>query len=227
MAELHARACGAARASARNLFAQFDQVFRYVEPSHDNRETYGDQLRSLLILACTEVESSWRAVIVANGGADEDARLSTNEYVAVLKPMRLDEWSVSLSAYPEYGSVYPFKGWHKESDATAQPPKVGPTRSLPWYAAYNATKHNRESNLRDATLEHVITAMCAAYVMLVAQFGPEVPKIGRHSAPVSWLFQIDAFPDWPVEEFYVPPTVENPDATWRPRKFFAAPLKKP
>ena len=46
-----------------------------------------------------------------------------------------------------------------------------PTSSLVWYDAYNKTKHDREKNLKLATLNNAITAVGAAVVMFRAQFG--------------------------------------------------------
>jgi hypothetical protein len=41
-------------------------------------------------LAATEVEAQWRGVLAPNGCSP--ARLSTADYVKILKPMRLDEY---------------------------------------------------------------------------------------------------------------------------------------
>ena len=53
------------------------------------------------------------------------------------------------------------------------------------YDAYNKTKHDRESNLRYATLENAVHAVGAAIVMFFAQFGAEIePRHGEQAALV-------------------------------------------
>lgn len=210
MGRLHAREVAASRASASNLFAQLGEVFRYIEPAANTKHTYGDQLRSLLILACTEVESAWKAILKANGAFTADARPTTNDYIELAAPMRLDEYAVSLLAYPDYGLVTPFRGWLRSS----------PTQTLPWYDAYNATKHSREEKLHAATLESVISAMCAVYVMLIAQFGTAM--IGGR-LPLAPELIPSATPTWETSEWYVPPLTDTDK--WVARPLFAQPLR--
>jgi hypothetical protein len=75
--------------------------------------------------------------------------------------MRLDEWELSLISYPDYPPIRPFSGW---SSSAA-------TKSLDWYDAYNAVKHDREANLRRATFGNVLKAAAASIAMGAAQFG--------------------------------------------------------
>ena len=42
--------------------------------------------------------------------------------------------------------------------------------SLPWYQAYNTTKHDRHSQFQEATFGHLIDACCGLFVLLSAQF---------------------------------------------------------
>ena len=75
--------------------------------------------------------------------------------------MFLDGYKVALRSYPRFPSFSPFEKW----DATSA------THPLPWYDIYNDTKHNREDNLKLATLEIAVQAVGAAAVMFMAQFG--------------------------------------------------------
>ena len=201
IAQQLSREVAAARQSASNLFVQLDELFRHVHPAPENGSSYGDRIRSLLILACTETESAWKAVGRANGMTK--SILSTKDYVRLARPMRLAEWSLRLSSFPEYPPLRPFDGW----DAAT------PTQSLPWYDAYNAAKHDRENALRRATLGHVIAAMAGVHVMLAAQFGCS----SASTLPAS-PFAVDTSPEWDVAEFYVPPL---PGAnSWTARALF-------
>ena len=57
----------------------------------------------------------------------------------------LTEFEIILPLYPWLDPIWPFRGW----DASH------PTQSLPWYDAYNAAKHDRESHF-DKALPRVI-----------------------------------------------------------------------
>ncbi len=193
--------------SARNLFVELRNVFRYVVPSERNQSVYGDKLRSLLILACTEAESALRSVLLANNGAKIDVRLTTSDYVKLLKPMRLAEWRIGLSGFPDYPEVAPFETWNPNK----------PTESLPWYDAYNKVKHDRERSISKATLHHMLSAMCGVYVMLAGQFGV-APLLGVN--PLSSDFVVKAFPVWKISEFYVPALVDGGYGAWRQKPYF-------
>ena len=145
------------------LLAKMQDIFETVEPGPSNLQTYGHKIRELLLLAAMEVEASWAAVLKANGYVRD--RFTTNDYVKLLKPMRLDSFNLTLRSYPDFPGFTPFKDW----DAAQ------PTKSLEWYDAYNKTKHDREQNLGVATLERAVHAVGAAVVMFYAQFGYGIP----------------------------------------------------
>ncbi|MGE0708612.1 MAG: hypothetical protein AB7N76_12670 [Planctomycetota bacterium] len=143
------------------LLGYLTELFRALEPVPHNAGAYGHKTRELLLLACMEVESAWSGVLRANGYPGD--RWSTNQYVKLLEPMRLSEYQVQLALHPRWPAVRPFEGWNDQQ----------PTESLPWYHAYNKTKHGRELHFELATLEATIQALAAAFVMVIAQFGPD------------------------------------------------------
>lgn len=68
------------------------------------------------------------------------------------------------------------------------------SKSIPWYNDYNMTKHNREEHLCFAKLSHAIESVCAAVILLCAQFGPRV-------IPQEFYLTMNLpNPDW----FYIP-----------------------
>jgi hypothetical protein len=121
--------------SLRILLTKLENLFETIEPNQANLSAYGHKIREIILLACMEVESSWTAVLKENGYSS--ARLSTNDYVKLLKPMFLDAYELSLQSYPHFPKFTPFGGWDGSN----------PTTSLSWYDAYNKTKHDREENL--------------------------------------------------------------------------------
>jgi hypothetical protein len=137
-------------------------IFESVEPVPPNLDVYGHKIRKLLLLAAMEAEASWAAILKANSYPPPKGRLSTTDYVKLLKPMLLDGYSLELTSYPGFQGFAPFRDWDPSC----------PTQSLHWYDAYNATKHNREENLKEATLEKAIHAVGAAVVMFYVSLGP-------------------------------------------------------
>jgi hypothetical protein len=177
-------------ASASVCFDRFRQVLRTIEPERINDGAFGHELRQLIVIAATEVESAWRAILVANNYRPGVERFTTNDYCKLLNPLKLDQWEVVLAMAPRYGNIAPFKAW----DSTR------PTASLRWYDAYNKTKHDREQNLKEATLAVLIETMAALYVMLAAQAGP---NLARPPYPVD-DFSLVRQPSWAPSEEYVP-----------------------
>lgn len=139
---------------------QLEAICRTVQPSEKNFVAYGHDIRNLLILACTEVEAQWVGILNANGYKQKS--LTTNDYVKLVRAMRLNEYEVGFPYFPDLEPIKPFGRWSETGK---------PTQDLQWYAAYNAVKHDRESNFYQATLRNTIEAIAACYVMLVAQYG--------------------------------------------------------
>lgn len=188
--------------ATRMLYSRLGALFAAIEPHQMQDQTYGLLQREILILACTEVESAWRTILEQNNATPKGGkpgRWSTSDYVRLLKPMRLDEWSVSLSSHHAYRHTAPFKEW----DA------ANPTKSLLWYDAYNAVKHGREENLRQATYGATIDSVAAAFIMTVAQFGLghlATSKDGENMHFHPDEFTIERQPRWDGTERYIPPT---------------------
>lgn len=190
--------------TTRMLYSKLGPLFAAIEPNADQDATYGLLQREILILACTEVESAWKTVLVQNNALPKGKYWNTQDYVRLLPTMRLDEWAVSLSSHHAYRVISPFSSWDPAS----------PTSSLPWYDAYNAVKHGREDHLERATFGHAVDAVAAAFVMTVAQFGhahlasyqteSEEAASNMHFHPDE--FTIEREPYWQGIQCYLPPS---------------------
>jgi hypothetical protein len=198
LAIIHPREFALSVASMRNLLAEMRDIFRCIEPSEETKNAYGHRLRALLMLASMSVESSLKAILVANNyrpksvdseTVEKEHRYTTGDYVKLLNHMRLDEWTVRLLAHPYYQDVTPFKGWVPKRS----------TESLPWYYAYNQSKHDHEKKFSAATLEHAVSSMAAVFVMVFAQFG-------RSGCETDGLegFEVIAKPAWDQKDYYAP-----------------------
>ena len=171
-------------------------IFRYIYP-HDtssgqrNALCYGNESRSLLILACTEVEAQWLGILKANQATCLGKYWTTKDYVKLLPAMKLDEYSIRLAKFPSYPSIIPFDKWHTANS----------TSSLSWYDAYNQTKHDRSSKFEAAHLANVIAAIGACIVLHAAQFGPTNAGCYRDQFTV-------VAPEWPLADVY---DLDNPN----------------
>ena len=141
------------------LCSDLNDIFTSIEPTVSNLAVYGHKLRNLLLVASTEFEAQCVGVLVANNVQPEGRHFNTNDYIKLLPVFKLDHYVVGLRMFPGYPAIQPFNLWDKGS----------PTKSLPWYDAYNQTKHNREANFHFATLENVILAVAGCFCMFFAQ----------------------------------------------------------
>lgn len=170
------------------LTRQLEEICQTVHPAPNTLETYGHAIRNLLILACTEVESHWRGVLVENGLKKNSYK--TSDYVQLLVAMQLDKYSLDFPSYPWLSTKRPFQGWNSTT----------PTQSLGWYDAYNAVKHDREQSFHRATLAHAFDAVGACAIMMLAQYGDSISN-WNDSNPARF-FSINERPVWNLSEVY-------------------------
>lgn len=176
------------------LTRELGDICQVVQPTRANMGAFGHEIRSLLILACTEVETHWTRVMRANGVTKRN--LDRRDYVRLVGPMGLREFSVRFPRFPWLAPVRPFAGW-------------GRGGRLHWYDAYNRTKHDAERHFSDATLEHAMTAVTSCVVMAEAQFGTGKALPAGSDLPA--FFQFEARPTWPASKIYL----SRFGATWR------------
>jgi len=174
-----------------SLIRRLQDICQNVHPSHETFDCYGHEIRNLLILACTEVEGQWKAILEANGYIKE--RYTTNDYVLLNRAMRLNEYGISISHYPWLKEFSPFSAWGTTGK---------PTQELSWYDAYNSVKHDREKNFKNAKLVYAIEAVCACAIMLFAQFGFSTAANWRHEM---FFFAPLMSPKWLPSEVYTFP----------------------
>ena len=179
-----------ARSQLMALTRQLELICQTVHPCPDTFGTFGHSIRSLLVLACTEVETHWRGVLAANHYAGDQYK--TKDYVLLQEAMRLGDYAVGFPAFPWLHPLRPFEGWDK----------AAPTKTLPWYAAYNAVKHDREREFSRATLLSVFNAVSACMIMMVAQFGT-ITGLGRNTE-IDAFFHLSSWPIWSLADVYLP-----------------------
>lgn len=145
------------------LIQRLDELLHFVEPSPTTLQTHSHKARELLILACTEVENTWKAYLrIAGLTPPPKGDFTTKDYVKLFEPLYLADYVVSLPRYADIQDICPFHGW-----SVAQP-----TKSLSWYDAYNKTKHDRSMHFCEATLWNCLQAVAANLALFCVRFGP-------------------------------------------------------
>ncbi|MFA5978714.1 MAG: hypothetical protein WC818_10735 [Pseudomonas sp.] len=196
----------------QNIQYSLDGLFNYIEPSASNLSAYGHKIRELLILACTEVECLLVKTLVDNGYEQKD-RYSTSDYIKCKDILGLDKFEVTLVQYPSVKVFKPFRDWKAES----------PTKSLPWYNAYNAVKHNRSDNITDANLEHLLDAISGIHILLESQYGKGIFERWNSQTEDRSVYKTVARPQWNCTEITAPILIAgySIDAKWtEQRKYF-------
>lgn len=171
------------------LIVQLEQICRVVHPQGNNLQTYGHEIRNILILACTELESQWKAVLKGHNAPAE----KTPHYVKLCPAMKLTEYVVEFPYYPWMPECRPFQGWQ------------GGSKDLPWYNAYNNVKHNRDDHFAEASLRNAFHALTGLFVMLCAQYGFDFALKGDAASRA--FFRLKTYPQWALSQHYVPPFV--------------------
>jgi len=175
------------------------ELFDYVEPADTNLNSYSYRIHALLLRASVEVEANCKAILTENGYVKEQMTMA--DYKKINVTHRLSSYQVKVPHWTgTQGLRSPFAAW-----------AIGGT--LPWYGAYNASKHDRHTAFSEATFEHAIDACCGLLVVLSAQFetndfGPgndhlvfQGPGDGMESG-IGGYFRVRFPDDWPLEERY-------------------------
>lgn len=152
-----------AEQALRLLVERLDELLLYIEPDAHGLAAYSHKTRELLILACTELENSWKYYMSLAGVAPTNGNaFTTKDYVKLLRPLFLSEFEITMKPYSVVPTMRPFDGWDPNS----------PTKSLTWYDDYNKTKHDRTTYFAEAKLSSCLAAVAANLIMFCVRFGP-------------------------------------------------------
>jgi hypothetical protein len=188
------------------LLKDLQELFDYIEPADGNLSVYSYRIHALLLRACVEVEANCKAILKENeytkkNKRGEDIDLNMEDYKKINFTYRLSSYQVKIPYWSgTKDSRSPFSAW-----STGSP--------LSWYEAYNATKHDRYVEFKEATFDHLLDACCGVLVILSAQFETndfspgntllalEGPNDGMESG-IGGYFRVKFPDDWPLELRY-------------------------
>lgn len=166
-------------------------VFKVIAPCKENMACFGHKIRNILILACTEIDSIMKSILIKNGIKSQRIFYTTNDYIKLNKPLHLNEYDLSFSRFEDLGDFNPFSNWNIQN----------PTTSLSWYSDYNEVKHNRDTTFQLANLKNAINSIMGLSIMIISQYGYRNDlwreKVGK-------FIKVKAEPRWNIREFYIP-----------------------
>ena len=167
-------------------------IFEYLEPSDECVKAYSHRIHALLMRTCIEIEANFKAILQENKFTSKGERsFNMNAYRKVDVTHHLSDYKVTLPIWNGLKGVWtPFKPW-KASRGLLKPPGI----ILPWYDAYNASKHDRQGRFKEANFGHLVEAVAGLAVLLSSQFK-------KDSAPVSLLLRVWQPEDWKDDEIY-------------------------
>lgn len=178
------------------ILDELKSVLKVIEPAQDNLKTYGNTIRNIIILSCTEIDSMMKKILKNNDYLVKDDKYTTNHYYKLKKALRLDEYEIGFSEFENIGTFSPFSQWKPDC----------PTQSLFWYDAYNKIKHDREANFHHANVKNALNSLTAYAILLIAQYGHNNPIWEEH---MKKFYSIHHSPRWNLEDFYVPNNILN------------------
>lgn len=188
------------------ILKDMQALFDFIEPADGNLKCYSYRIHELLVRACIEVEANCRAILTENGYPAAEELVpprrdwTMKDYKKIEASHRMSRYFIRLPLWNGTRHTrQPFTAWSTGS-------------ALPWYDAYNTTKHNRQTAFVEATFEHMTDAVCGLHALLSAQFhtqdfGPadyfvaDGPNDGMESGIGEYLRV--RFPDnWPISDRY-------------------------
>ncbi len=184
-----------------------ERLFEYVEPSPEAEGTFSFRIHELLMRTCIEVEANFKAILDANIYTPAINRFqqpiyNMSVYRKVNTSHHLSSYEVMLPVWNGPRKVWrPFEGW-------------GPNQGIGWYQAYNASKHDRLQEFKQANMGALISAVAGLLVLISSQFqsddfsaADDSISIGGYdyhemAAATGSLFRIGYPDDWSDAEKY-------------------------
>lgn len=191
---------------AYNLIqSDLELLFEYIEPSDEALKTFSYRIHELLMRICIEIEANFKAILNENIYNPQNDRFGNPIYnMTVYKKINtthhLSGYEVQLPIWNGAPKLFkPFEDW-----ATGN--------SLSWYRAYNASKHDRQEEFKQANFENLLGAITGLLVLLTSQFrnmsfsGGIGLSTGYDyhdlSPAIGGLFRIKYPDDWSDDEKY-------------------------
>jgi hypothetical protein len=190
-------------------------------------KAYSYRIHALLMRTCIEVEANFKAILAENTFTKPQKSLNIRHYRRIDATHHLSSYEVVLPIWngtpPVLKPFGPWKAYRGQplplnTDGNPDDSVV----SVPWYQAYNASKHDRHHEFKQANFGNLVTAVAGLLVLLSAQFRREEFGAGQveladdddgynpFEPAIGSLFRIKYAEDWSAAECY--------DFDWKPLK---------
>lgn len=131
------------------LEGDLSDTSRYIEPE-GQENVHSFEFAKLLILACTEVESVFKAICLEITETNAPGDIGGYKGIILNKYPKIVNAEVVIKRLGR--QITPFAGWD--------------TGSLGWWDSYQHVKHSRGSHFKDATYSNAVTALSALYILI-------------------------------------------------------------
>lgn len=122
---------------------------RYIEPE-GQENVYSFEFRKIIILACTEIETAFKALCETIDNSKERGCMCDYKDIVLTRYPKIVNAEVYINRW--HKTVKPFAGWD-----------IG---KLKWWSAHQHIKHDRGSNFIEATYENAAMALSALYILI-------------------------------------------------------------
>lgn len=188
-------------------------LFEFVEPSDENLATYSYRIHALLMRTCIEVEANFKAILEENNFTPPKRSCDMRDYRKVDASHHLSSYRVVLPIWNGSPKIWqPFQAWKSSRGQSIQRNQGG--TAIAWYRAYNASKHNRQDQFKQANFDNLMQAIAGLLVLVTAQFKDVDFSAGSSSialeghgyhpmeASIGSMFRIEYPSDWSSAEQY-------------------------
>lgn len=183
-------------------------IFEYLEPSDECLNAYSYRIHALLMRTCIEIEANFKAILEENIFTPSGKYPNMMDYRKVDVTHHLSSYEVVLPIWNDQPKTFvPFAPWR----AVRGQANSGSV-SLPWYKAYNASKHDRHYEFKQANFANLLESVAALLVLVSSQFGNDDFNAGPNfllvdlpqttEPTIGSLFRIKYPNDWAENEMY-------------------------
>lgn len=140
------------------------KLFEYIEPSDQNLRSFSYRTHELLMRSCIEFEANCKSILLKNGYESPNGKnMTIEDYKLIEHSHKLSKYEIKAPHWIGSKNTFkPFEHW-----------KTGCSYPLPWYTAYNNTKHDRTEKFHEATFQQMLNAAGGLVTILTAQFRNE------------------------------------------------------
>lgn len=178
------------------------KLFEYIEPSDEGLTAFSYRIHELFMRTCIELEANLKAILSENTYKKNSKDFNMSDYKKINVTHHLSSYKAMLPIWHGERKVFrPFASWAEKG-------------SLPWYNAYNASKHGRQKEFKQANLGNLLESVAALLILLSSQFRNEdfspsdgslslgASKFSEMSEAIGGYFRIGFPTDWSDDEKY-------------------------